>query len=288
MAETTQSIDSELGVWTFTEWRPDPGHPLEWVVEHIWDFHGRTALARERVFPNGGVELIIQMDGRHHDVHAHGLVITPATCITGIHTKAFVVEAPARPGRVLGIRFHPPGAWALLQHPLIELSDLTTDVKELLGSAISELAEACEEAPTSSARVRSVVAWLLDRFRSQELMNIDPAVRWMASSIVRAGGNTPIAMLRGKTGMSDARLTSAFRQQVGVTPKHFARIHRFRRALALLNQRSHRLAELAVSAGYYDQPHMNLEFREMAGMTPGEYLAAQRYPNSTSLPESAD
>jgi hypothetical protein len=32
---------------------------------------------------------------------------------------------------------------------------------------------------------------------------------------------------------------------------------------------------------------MNAEFREMAGLTPREFLAATRYPNSLSLPEPA-
>jgi hypothetical protein len=32
---------------------------------------------------------------------------------------------------------------------------------------------------------------------------------------------------------------------------------------------------------------MNSEFREMAGLTPREFLAATRYPNSLSLPEPA-
>ncbi|MFW6084495.1 MAG: helix-turn-helix domain-containing protein [Gemmatimonadota bacterium] len=46
------------------------------------------------------------------------------------------------------------------------------------------------------------------------------------------------------------------------------------------------LAEVALSAGYYDQPHMNREFRRMAGLTPGEYLRSRRFPESPHLAES--
>lgn len=47
------------------------------------------------------------------------------------------------------------------------------------------------------------------------------------------------------------------------------------------------LADLAVTAGYYDQPHMNAEFRELSGLTPREFLAAHRYVNSVSIAEVA-
>jgi AraC-like DNA-binding protein len=72
-----------------------------------------------------------------------------------------------------------------------------------------------------------------------------------------------------------------------VTPKRLARIHRFDRALTLVSREDGSLADVAQRAGFFDQPHMNAEFRELAGLTPGQFLAATRYPNSLSLPEPA-
>jgi AraC-like DNA-binding protein len=188
---------------------------------------------------------------------------------------------------VLGVRLRPAGAWALLGHPLWQLAELTADLGDLLGPVGGELAERCHDADGGIERVRRAVAWLGARLGRPDVPFVDPAVQWVARRIADSGGTRAIGALRAETGLTDARLISLFREQVGVTPKRLARIHRFDRALGLLTRGDDNLATVAQRAGYFDQPHMNAEFRELAGLTPGEFVAATRYPNSLSLPEPA-
>ena len=94
----------------------------------------------------------------------------------------------------------------------------------------------------------------------------------------------PIAELRDTTGLSKTRLAGMFRDQIGVVPKVYARIVRYRRALALLDREADSLAEVALGAGYYDQSHMTTEFRELGGLTPREFLSV-RYPGGTTTLE---
>lgn len=279
-------IDSDLGCWIATEWRPARDHPLSWVVERVWDFDGWTTYPRERVFPNGIVELIIQLDDRYHDVHGTARRLTPATCITGIQTGPMVVEAPPRRCRVVGVRFQPLGAWAVLEHPLSELTNVTAELQAVVGSAADELAARCHDAENPACRVRHAVSWLCDRFRrSTSVPRLSAAVQHAAESIAGARGPVRIGPLRAQVGLNAAQLAATFREQIGVTPKRFARIHRFSRALAMLHDGSPSLSQIALRAGYYDQPHMNAEFRTFAGLTPRQLLAAPRYPASTSTAE---
>lgn len=287
MNAVSRRIDSDLGCWVQTEWRPRLDHPLAWVVQRIWDFEGWTTHRRERVFPSGEVELIVQLDQPYHDVHGPVLRPTPPTCITGIQTGPMVIQAPPRPCRVLGVRFHPLGAWAILQHPLSELTDVTADLQALLGPAAGDLAGRCDGAQDADGRVRQSIGWLLDRLdRSTTAPRLRVAVRRVAECIVRADGAVRIGPLRTAAGLSTGHLAAAFLEQIGVTPKRFARIHRFRCALGMLQDEALSLSRVALRAGYYDQPHMNAEFRSLAGVTPRQFLAAPRYPASTSTPES--
>jgi methylphosphotriester-DNA--protein-cysteine methyltransferase len=133
--------------------------------------------------------------------------------------------------------------------------------------------------------VRLAIAWLSSRLRRPDARTAHPAVELAVRRIAVSAGTRRIAALRAETGLGDGRLIALFRQQVGVTPKRLARIHRLDRALGLLARGGGALAGVAAEAGYHDQPHMNAEFRELAGLTPREFLTARRYPNSLSLPE---
>jgi AraC-like DNA-binding protein len=90
----------------------------------------------------------------------------------------------------------------------------------------------------------------------------------------------PIGELVSETGWSDRHLRSAFTSQIGLTPKAAARVIRFHRARVTLQRRASAgrrlgLAELAAGCGYYDQAHLDLEFRALAGSSPTTWLARE-------------
>jgi AraC-like DNA-binding protein len=59
---------------------------------------------------------------------------------------------------------------------------------------------------------------------------------------------------------------------VGLTPKLYCRVLRFHHAIEQAGSVDRgSWAELALGAGYADQPHFNRDFREFAGVTPSRY-----------------
>lgn len=269
--------DSPLGHWRFAEAQMPAWGGL---VEGIWYFDGQAATRREQALPNGSLQLIVQFDHRYHDVHGDAVVLCPPICMTGVQTGPLVVQAPACRSAVLGIRLHPLGAYQLLGRPLADTSGLTVDLHDVMGRAAAELGDYCADAPTPEGRVRRAAEWVQARLESNAA--VDPVIAWMAGQIERSGGRRRIEELRGAAGLTKRRLLDAFRAQVGVTPKLYARIIRLRATLTRLHTDDAPLSDIALAAGYYDQPHMNADFRELCGLAPTEFLAARRY-SATSM-----
>lgn len=83
-------------------------------------------------------------------------------------------------------------------------------------------------------------------------------------------------------------MTRLFTQQIGLTPKASARVLRFRHAVALLGRGATSLTEISTACGFYDQAHLNREFRAIAGTTPGQMVASRRVEGAVALSTSAN
>jgi transcriptional regulator GlxA family with amidase domain len=89
-------------------------------------------------------------------------------------------------------------------------------------------------------------------------------------------GRTAVGALATELGWSHRRLIARFREQVGMPPKTIGRLLRFENvSRALMARPEPPLAEVAFDCGYYDQAHLNRDFRDFAGMSPGAFLAAR-------------
>ncbi|MBT2478859.1 AraC family transcriptional regulator [Streptomyces sp. ISL-94] len=91
----------------------------------------------------------------------------------------------------------------------------------------------------------------------------------------RAGGALPVGRIAAEVGWSQGYLVRRFTEQVGLTPKMSARVLRFHRAVRLLTREGAHLTEVTAACGFYDQAHLNREFRALAGATPGQMAAAR-------------
>jgi AraC-like DNA-binding protein len=272
--------DSILGRWTQGVWQP---LDLCDVVDQIWYFEGHVAAGRERVFPSGRAELVLQLGGNYSRVDGDTTEPFSVACVNGIMLHPEVIEAPGEPSIAIGVRFFPAGAFGVF--PMLrEMTDRTVDVSDLLGASTSELIERCEAATTPSARLRVVADWI--RRRLMRSSTVTPAVAWAAAEIERNRGLVSIAELIDRSGWSKSRFTERFKHETGVSPKVLGRIVRFQHSAEMLRTTDHPLAETALAAGYYDQSHFTGEFRCFAGMTPGSYRAAGRHPDSVNLVES--
>jgi AraC-like DNA-binding protein len=245
---------------------------LATVLDHLWHSAGPIQDRRERVLPNGTYELVLALGDRHRVVEDAGVRVLPAASFGGLRSRPLVLDHPDRCD-TLGIVLRPAGAYALLGRPLWEVSDLLLDGRDVFGRALDEVAERCAEAGSARARFEHVVRWLTDRIARAK--SPDLAVAWMAAEIERRGGNLRVGALHEDASLSRARAVERFRDQIGAPPKLYARLVRFRLVLERLQADDAALSDVALDAGYYDQAHMNAEFRAFAGVSPVAFLAGR-------------
>ena len=243
-------------------------------VECIWYLRKRADATEppDRILPDGCMELVFNLRTPFSQADASGrFVRQPPALLVGQLTR-FVLLQPAAEIEVIAARFKPAGAHAFFRFELDELTDRYVAL-DRLDRGWCELAERLGNAPTLAARVQALEAGLLQRF------DVDPirsartttAIEWMQA----AEAPPRIEAVAQALGVSARQLERMFRREIGLAPKHFARLTRFRRMLGVLDRADPQWADLAARAGYSDQPHLVREFREFAGLAPRACLAEQ-------------
>jgi AraC-like DNA-binding protein len=185
-----------------------------------------------------------------------------------------VDERPAltgfeRAARGVQVDLAPWAARALLAVPLAELDGLAVDLGSVLGPEVARLEEQLHEAPGWDARFALLDRALARRLAAAAAPPPDLVRAW--GRLRETSGSVRIGTLADELRCSRRHLAARFNEHVGVPPKTVARILRFRRALALLEDGIDPAAT-AHACGYSDQPHLNREFRALAHATPVTFL----------------
>ena len=253
-----------------------PLPPLSRFVECLWAVTGTAGHKRERVLPNGVVEVIINL-GSFHKVLARDDYsreqLFKHSWVAGIQKRHLVIES-LRENDLIGIRFRPGGAYALLGIPMHELSDQVIELDLIQKQRFADLHEQLLEADSAEARFALVEKMLLDALDYERSGH--PAVHYLAGHLRAWDGAVRISDLVEQVALSHKRLMRLFERDVGMTPKSLAQIYRFQSALrhiATVSQPD--WTRVAVDCGYYDQPHLIHDFRRLSGLTPNEYVAAR-------------
>jgi AraC-like DNA-binding protein len=208
-----------------------------------------------------------------------GTVIVPGA---GGYTRGFVAGPTDRwtdtvcRGDAAGVQVDLTwtAARAALGLPLIELRHTTVAVEDVWGASGRRLVEQLAEELTPAGR-RGLVEVFLRRRAETSV----PALVTSAATILdRQAGRISVAGLAAELGCGRQYLHRQVSRHLGLAPHTLARLVRFRSTLTALRSSQHSTgwAGLAADHGYYDQSHLYREFRELAGMTPGQARAAWR------------
>lgn len=198
------------------------------------------------------------------DVHAFGVRQTAHRKL--IHRGQRSVQARLRLGAHLAVLGAP--ASAIAGH-IVSIEDLWGQAAA--GRLCDRLAQA-RDSVQAAAVLESAIAERLARVaradvRAEPTQHTRLALDSAAMLTRSAGAN--VNTVAGKLGVSERHLRRVFRETLGVSPKTFARLARFQRALGAARASGQvSWASIAADSGYYDQAHLIAEFRMLSGATP--------------------
>ena len=242
------------------------------AVDRIWLLEGEAppaGAAPEPILPDGRPELILHVGDPFERLDAGGPARQASVLYAGQVTSPLVLRPTGRVA-VVGVRFHPHGAAAVLLPPQHELAGLTLGVEAIsapLRRALLPVQESAVDLLQAAVGIQRVLASWIRPSR------IDPRVRFAVETIERSLGRMPVDDVARAAGITRRHLERRFLETVGITPKRLARITRFQRAVQALQGESRGGgAATAAACGYADQSHFIRDFREFAGCSPAEHL----------------
>ena len=181
----------------------------------------------------------------------------------------------------------PLGVRSLLGVPMAALAGATVHHDDLPLGLDPRLRERVSTADGWAARFALLEEHLLQLASAGAGPTLPPPEVVEAWRLVTAsGGRIRTRDLAARVGWSERHLRARFTAEYGVGPKHASRIARFERARRLADA-GRPLAEIAVEAGFADQPHLTREFRSLAGSTPVGASEVFRILQDTATAEPA-
>ena len=256
-----------------------PRAPLNAFVECFWYFPAYAVEhQRERALPTGTVELVVNLGEDRmrifrNDQDAVGQLFDDSV-VCGPHARYFVLDT-SKSEPALGIHFRPGGASPFFALPVDELTDRHVALEDLWGPWAREVRERLMQAPSPECMFLLLEQLLLSRFRQPHVEH--PAVTYAVRKLTAFPDVARIRQVQNETGYGAKRFIELFSGSVGLTPKVYSRIQRFQAVIGRI-ARGDRVewADVAVDCGYYDQSHLNREFRVFSGVTPALYRPVEK------------
>ncbi|WP_077964500.1 helix-turn-helix transcriptional regulator [Ensifer adhaerens] len=227
-------------------------------IEAVWASVSRGE-GTYRVLPDGRCDIILRFTLNAPPNSELMPIVTGPT--TGFYDVAL------EPGSAfVGVRLRPGYFQRILGLEPIRLKSGAL-VGEAAKNKWPDLAALCAPASDQQELAGRLVQFVRKRDADSDF-EVEPLSRNTISALHASGGRLRIAELADMHGLSERTVRRIFLRATGVSPKAFAAIIQFHRALRLLRDHHLSPADAAFEAGFADQSHMTRVFQRMGGFSP--------------------
>lgn len=234
-----------------------PAPPLRPYIDMYWMLSGyRSEQELVTLMPDGGITLVLNLGEGIRSKHYDGPIRNEGIYLVGTMLRSDEQELYGE-SRLLGIQFR-PGAFTHFYRyePMHRLANRVQEFERKMF-------------PDLQKTIRYFVPYL-DQFYLDHLSPPKYSLMALVADIERHGGQIKTGALAKRHFITERQLERQFHQQIGVSPKEFITLTRFKHTFEKLqqNRRQRSLLDIAWECGYYDHAHLTNDFKRYMGATP--------------------
>lgn len=217
------------------------------------------------------IDLLFFCDG-HFKNNATDNILSHNGIIYGQKASFDNYSTTSAKASIFGIKLKPSVLYTAWNIPAYEITAQQIDLRTLFGNRGEKLTDLILSAHTWEEKITAFSKFLKEkqkdtcaRFRTLEkfIDTINPAIDY-----------SRINALIDYNFLSKRQFERDFKSLTGFSFRRFVKLKRFENFLQALqsNQLNSSLTQSAYQFGYYDQAHLNRDFREFTGVCPKQYI----------------
>jgi AraC-like DNA-binding protein len=253
-----------------------PSIALKPVIKHYLFLSGAEAgIKKLQLFPDGNMAMVFSFESNLLSNQCTIPERLPGSFVYGQITDYLNITSTGK-FSLLVVVFQPYGITRLLNIPADELNNKIIPAENIFGNAVGVIREQCFAAKSSYEAVAMLDKYFMKLFNDSYNFQLGIANAGV-DYILRNNGLLSMTMLSKYLGYQERQTERIFKASIGLSPKRFSSIvqlHYFIGMLGKSNEKKN-LLQLSLEAGFYDQAHLNRNFKAFTGLTPYQYISAQ-------------
>jgi AraC-like DNA-binding protein len=174
---------------------------------------------------------------------------------------------------MINVCFQTGALFKLFRIPMTEFLHKNIDAEAVFGREIWEINEKLANAKSYDELISIVDNFFIEKLKKRNDGRLHPIDK-IPLMILQNPTQFDLKKIASDACLSNSQFERKFTQQVGITPKFFAKISRFAQAFQLKERQPHLdWLSVAVQTGYYDYQHLAKDFKRFSGNMPNSLLS---------------
>jgi len=171
--------------------------------------------------------------------------------------------------RNISIHFKPTALKSFFGIDANELTDTYTDLNL---ACVSNVSEKLVNTTSTERRIEILTSFLIDNLKQNLKLKIEKT-HYALDLLYKENSIPALQRIQSELNISERSLERMFKQNIGISPKLFARIVRFQMSLNNLRNKDYlKLMDIVHKNNYADQSHYIRDFKQFAGVSPNQFI----------------